>query len=269
MPAAEFSRLDRVYQYALAIAAQADDYTQRQLGPIHLLKYAYLADLAHAERHEGATFSGVEWRFYHFGPWSEQALSRVAPAVESIHAEVLKLPSRYADDFTRFKLRPDEADRLVGRLEDDLPSEVARSVRSAVREHGSDTADLLRRVYLTRPMLHARPDALLDFSLVATPRLETAVVEAPPVHELSRKERTRRAEHIADIRREIARRFHAIAAKARAASPNPAPRYDEVFFQGTAQLDQLAGEPISPSEGEVEFDDSVWLSDQRREPDVS
>ena len=53
------ARLDRLFQYALAIAAQADDFRQRELGPIHLLKYAYLADLAHAERTTARPYSGA------------------------------------------------------------------------------------------------------------------------------------------------------------------------------------------------------------------
>ena len=73
------TRLDRLFQYALAIAAQADDFQQRDLGPIHLLKYAYLGDLAHAQRHEGATFTGAVWQFHNFGPWSGEAFSRIAP----------------------------------------------------------------------------------------------------------------------------------------------------------------------------------------------
>ena len=39
-------RIDLLFQYALARAARADDFRWRELGPIHLLKYAYLADLA-------------------------------------------------------------------------------------------------------------------------------------------------------------------------------------------------------------------------------
>ena len=61
-------RIDLLLQYALVRAAQEDDWRDRELGPIHLLKYAYLADCAYAERHDGQMFTGVEWRFYHFGP---------------------------------------------------------------------------------------------------------------------------------------------------------------------------------------------------------
>jgi hypothetical protein len=47
--------------------------------------------------------------------------------------------------------------------------------------------------------------------------------------------------------------------------PDPLPRYDEVFFEGTAWLDELAGE--QPRSGRVEllFDDTAWKSPVRSE----
>ena len=37
-----------VVQFALLTAGEEDQQHERQLGPIHLLKYVYLADLAYA-----------------------------------------------------------------------------------------------------------------------------------------------------------------------------------------------------------------------------
>ena len=45
------ARVEAVFGYALAVAAQADHPRDRELGPIHLLKYLYLADVAYAEAH--------------------------------------------------------------------------------------------------------------------------------------------------------------------------------------------------------------------------
>ena len=47
------SKIDLLIQYAVLIAGQEDEYLDRQLGPIHLIKYVYLADLAYAEREKG------------------------------------------------------------------------------------------------------------------------------------------------------------------------------------------------------------------------
>ena len=38
---------------------------------IHLIKCVYLADLAYDKEHNGQTYTGIPWRFYHFGPWAE------------------------------------------------------------------------------------------------------------------------------------------------------------------------------------------------------
>lgn len=52
------NKIDLLIQYAILIAGQEDEYPDRQLGPIHLIKYVYLADLAYAERNGGETFTG-------------------------------------------------------------------------------------------------------------------------------------------------------------------------------------------------------------------
>jgi hypothetical protein len=44
------NKIDLLIQYTLLVAGQEDEYLDRQLGPIHLIKYVYLADLVYAER---------------------------------------------------------------------------------------------------------------------------------------------------------------------------------------------------------------------------
>lgn len=85
--------------------------------------------------------------------------------------------------------------------------------------------------------------------------------------ELRKEGRTWRAAILKEARAEVQRRMSR-AAGLRVA-PNPSPRYDEVFFEGTAQLDRAAGEPVTASLGELHVDDSVWLSAQRRDPGIS
>lgn len=95
-------RTDLLLQYILIAAAQEDDWRDRELGPIHFLKYAYLGDLAYAERHNGETYTGAEWQFYHFGPWQAQVHDRIEPALAAISAERKMLPSARYEDFVRF-----------------------------------------------------------------------------------------------------------------------------------------------------------------------
>ncbi len=92
------ARIEEVFGYALAVAAQADHPRDRELGPIHLLKYLYLADLAHAETHDGETYSGVSWRFHKFGPWAVEAFQQIEPAMAHLGAGCRQFASSYRDD---------------------------------------------------------------------------------------------------------------------------------------------------------------------------
>ena len=73
-------RFDLLLKYILAAAGQEDP-GHRELGPIHLIKYLYLADLIFAEKHGGETYTGALWRFHHFGPWSPEVYSRIEPVI--------------------------------------------------------------------------------------------------------------------------------------------------------------------------------------------
>ena len=79
---ADPSRVDLLLQYTLLVSGEQDEFLDRQLGPIHLVKYVYLADLFHAKRNNGVTFTGIEWKFYKFGPWSQAVHERIELALE-------------------------------------------------------------------------------------------------------------------------------------------------------------------------------------------
>ncbi len=93
MASASSTRVDLVLQYSLLVAGEQDTSFDRQLGPIHLLKYVYLADLF-AGKNEGATYTGIEWKFYKFGPWSQSVNERIAPALSACHFRVIMRKSR-------------------------------------------------------------------------------------------------------------------------------------------------------------------------------
>ena len=52
-------------------------------------------------------------------------------------------------------------------------------------------------------------------------------------------------------------------------NPVKNPRYDDVYFEGIAWLDSLAGEPFSEGEYIAEFSEEVWKSAARKGQDVS
>lgn len=281
-------RIDQLFQYTLARAACADDFRERELGAIHLLKYAYLADLAYARNNGGATYTGIRWRFHHFGPWSTDVHQRITPAlVEQAGADTRSLPSPDGD-YVRYRLSESRADRIEADIGPRLPPSVSGALVRAVREHGSDTADLLRHVYLTPPMLAARPNDTLDFTSVVEPdelpvppasmqhrvffRRRVVEPDEPPVPPTPRVRRTK-----AEKRRRAAtleagrKKIRQLLAERRSAKvvADPPPRYDDVFFAGLEELDREAGAPLKASSGTLSFDDSVWSSSQRRDPGIS
>ena len=259
------TRVDTLLRFVLAVAAEEDELRDRELGPIHLLKYLYLADLAYAERHAGETYTGASWRFHHFGPWSQEVFQRIEPALQSADAEAKRMSSRYADDFTRYRLAGYDAEQIRSEAERVLPMLVQSTLSRAIHEFGSDTASLLRHVYRSAPMVNAAPEEVLDF---ATAVRETREVYTSSVNEpLVRANKRERQRRMNEIREEVQRRL----SKRQPLTPpslGPAPRYDDVFAAGVQWLDELAGAPVPPAAGELTIDQSVWKSQARREPDV-
>ena len=91
-------RVDLMIQYALAVANEADDYRDRELGPIHLLKYIYLGDLAFARENQGTTFSGSPWKFHKFGPWAQELHAHIQSAATRIGAQERHFASQYQEE---------------------------------------------------------------------------------------------------------------------------------------------------------------------------
>jgi len=267
-------RADLLLKFILAAAGQ-EERGERELGSIHLLKYAYLGDLAYAENHSGETFTGTRWRFYNFGPWSEELFARIEPAAESVGAEARRFSSGYSErDAIRYSLADDIE---YERLDAQIPAEIGRTVRSAIRRFHADTSALLHYVYATPPMLRAAPGEFLDFSQEPGEREESAtfptaalgaasaalVAENPSVSvPLSKTARRKKLEA-------MKKRVHERLAGKRAVTPPPPPRYDQVFAEGVKWLDSLSGSELETDSGEMIFSSDIWKSRGRREPGVS
>lgn len=258
----DVSRADLVLKFALTAAGQ-NDAGERELGPIHLLKYVYLADLAYAASHEGETFTGAPWRFYHYGPWSAEVNDRIRPAVSSIHANEVRYQSTFSDDFVRWMLVDDE---LYRELEQTLPFDITRSVRRAVRDFGRDTQGLLSFVYRTRPMVRAAPGEPLDFSV--TPEVSGAHLDLPEQPVLSRKAQRRREEALANLRERVGARLSERLGTRHGAQRMAEPRYDDIFAEGQRVLDELAGPSLPDGALDVEFSDGIWKSRGRQDTEL-
>ncbi len=250
------SQVEAVLGHALAIAAQADRSRDRELGPIHLLKYLYLADLAYAEKHGGESYSGTRWRFHKFGPWATEAFLALEPSMAAVGASRRSFPSQYREDNARWSLK-DRRESLESK-ESRLPAEVALTVARAVRRFGSDTSALLHYVYQTRPMLRAAPGEPLDLTptqpedAAASPRPEASAVKLSK----TKVKKLRAAVQERLTKRKTARSL---------IEPSPPPRYDEVFAAGAEWLDGPGHAPIA---GRLSFSDDVWHSRSRGEPEL-
>ena len=118
--------------------------------------------MEHAKRNNGATYTGTPWRFFHFGPWDAGAHERTA-LVEHAGAVKKTISSPYGD-YDRYRFSAQQAEQIEATVATDLPLGVQGLLQRVAREYGADTPGLLRHVYLTPPMLAARPDEVLDFT---------------------------------------------------------------------------------------------------------
>jgi len=257
-------KIDLLLKYTLLVAGQ-EDWGNRELGMIHLIKYLYLADLAYSEHHNGETYTGLNWKFYNFGPWSEELYQRIEPALLTIGAEKKVYPStKYEKDCVRWSIQNDE---MFEELDSELSIILTGAIQSSVHKFGSDTEGLLHFVYKTLPMLQALPGEIMDFTphKFTGQKPEQAQEDTTPIP-LTTRQLKKRKEKLSAIRKSLKERLGKKKKQVRFI-PTP-PRYDDVFFEGMKYLDSLAGEPIESLEGTLIIADSVWKSKARFDPDV-
>ena len=260
------SLIDMLVQYALLVAGEEDEFFDRQLGPIHLIKYVYLADLAYAKRNSGVTFTGVDWRFYKFGPWSQTVNERIEPALRAIGAEKQTFQSDYddKDDWFRWHLRNDH---LLREKERQLPASITMRLKHEIHKYRKDTPSLLDYVYRTEPMLAAAPNEYLDFSVSVEDILETeSESQQLRMDSLSNKKRKRFKEGMRQLREKQKSRE---PRKTKLVNPVKKPLPDEVYEEGIAWVDDLAGPQLTAGNKVVEFSDEAWKSPARKGKDVS
>lgn len=261
-------KTDLLLQFILLVAGQEDDFVDRQLGPIHLIKYVYLADLLHASKNNGQTYTGAKWRFYHYGPWTENVYERIDPALEAIGAKKTTFQSDYDDrkNWYRWQI---EDDHLLQERGYNIPVEIKGQLVRLIHTFGKSTPDLLHHVYFTAPMRSAAPDELLDFSLTVPPQTRVTS-EALSITQLT----IRKKKKLKKGMQQLKERFAAQKAAGRTAmegfvdSPIE-PRYDDVYFSGLEWLNGLAGAEIPEGQFEAVFSANIWKSPTRTDNDVS
>lgn len=255
-------KTDLVIQFALLLAGDEDTHADRMLGPIHLIKYVYLADLAYARSHEGQTFTGADWTFYNFGPWAPAVNARIEPALKAVNASRQEYESSYEnrDHWIRWSKSDEE---LLRRLQSNLPSEIRIELAPHVHRYGHDTPSLLDYVYKTAPMLSAAPGERLDFSK-EKPFVKQAKEESA-IDALTVRQQKKLREKMQELIQRRAQRNHTVQSMVK---PEPA-RYDEIYQEGIKWLDESAGQALKEDKFTVEFDETVWKSATRNGNDLS
>lgn len=252
----DMDRIDKLIQYALLCAGEEDDFFDRKLGPIHLLKYVYLADVHYSAKYD-SSFTGASWRFHNFGPWCSTVHDRIEAALVAIRAQREEYPSDYSDgDFVRWSARDEH--KLEG-LERDLPAVITLRLRREVHRFGSSTPELLDYVYKSRPMLRAAPREILDFSVPA--EIDTHGEAGVSNHaEPSKKKLKKLKSGIEELRK----KYHAKKdSRPKLVKPEKQPRYDEVFQEGAVALDNEAGRRLPESLVTLQFAEEIWKSGVR------
>ena len=260
------SDVDLVIQYSLLVAGDEDDYFDRQLGPIHIIKYVYLADLSFARLNNGQSFTGIDWQFYKFGPWSQAVHARIEPALNAIHANRKQFSSDYDDkeDWVRWDLHDN---RLLEEKRRALPPVIRMDLKRDIHKFGKDTPSLLDYVYKTKPMLSAAPNEHLDLSLVVDNTSKDHECTQPlRMENLSNKKKKDFQQKMTALR-ELHQQRKSETPKL--IKPVTNPRYDDVYKEGVAWLESLPGEQLSSSNISVEFSSDVWKSTTRKGEDVS
>lgn len=127
-----------------------------------LIKYLYLLDFWMAEEAEGNTFTGAEWRFHHFGPYSNALAADLdwlstQPSVEK--EDVIGKDKDYFL-YSLGEWAKAQTFEVLG-----LPIDVRLRLTEAMKRYSGDLNGLLNFIYFkTAPMQGATPGSILSFA---------------------------------------------------------------------------------------------------------
>jgi hypothetical protein len=246
-------------------ASTLEDFRERDLGPIHFIKYLYLADLFFAEKNHGRTFTEIPWKFHDFGPWDTAVYNHLESGLAALGAVKKTVPSQYGqDDFVRWNLGRGNAEKIASGLD----VEIALFIDSQVKRFANGTPELLDFVYKTPPMLRAAPEEYLSFEPSGFSFGKTDVFTRVSPAERTERQKKKLREWESQARVKLAEKFKEIKAKKTPYIPVKEPRYDDVFFEAMKILESSELSGLQPGQYSVRIDDSVWKSEARRIGDV-
>ena len=249
--------LTKIIQFTLLCAGEEEDYADRSLGKIHFIKYVYLADLAYAKKHNGQTYTGIEWQFYKFGPWSQVVNENIEQSLQAINVNKTVLESNFTNEDC-FRWSHSNND-LLTRVSGLLPLEVYMLLKKMVRMFTNNTYDLLDFVYKTPPMLSAKPNELLKFDVASEKRTPK---EKSMYESLSNKKKSKLKEKLLAFKDTLKKKNNDSSTFV---NPFSEDKFDSIYFQGLDWLDEIAGNKTPSGEIDLIFNDDVWLSNTRKD----
>jgi len=190
-----------------------------------LLKLLYLFDVEYY-RVNRQTFTGLNWKYFHLGPWTSEYDSVLNDLVD--RAELLRSPSSRAEHDTEFY----KTSRIVP-INEALPvfrdENILRGILNTWAS--KSTGEILDYVYFqTEPILHGERNDLLDFSLIPE--------EPPQMYRKSSSGKTPR--EIKALRQKLEEKKKARAENITAAPTFTPPRYDDEYWQAIEALEEPA-----------------------------
>lgn len=129
-----------------------------------LIKYLYLLDLFDAEEKSGEkTWTGLIWKFYHFGPYSAEIQPNIDKLV--LKGIISKTIVKRDDDIEPILYSLSEYYTPKSLKDIGLSGYVTSRLNPIVRKYSNNLPSLLNYVYFnTLPMEEANPNDELDFS---------------------------------------------------------------------------------------------------------
>jgi hypothetical protein len=187
-----------------------------------LLKLLYLFDVEFYRSH-GTTFTGLEWKFFHLGPWTNEFDPLLRELVEGdAIVETKSLKPDYETKFYRAS-EPSDLGQIFQKYSDQ-----AILITLLDRWAESSTGEILDYVYFrTEPMEYGIRNQPLDFSRI--------VQQAAQKYVRTASGKTRK--EIADARREIQKSLENIVSKEAKRFAFTPPRYDDEYFTALEKLD--------------------------------
>lgn len=216
-------KIEDVIKYLVELA----DNQGFKLTTIYLVKLLYLVDLGYCKT-KSETYTGWEWKFHSFGPWTFDSLQAINSALKNGYIKSDSFASKYEkesfDLLSPFDNYTDKEN--TARVESALGFRTTGEIKKLMRQVGADTYSMLNHVYEeTEPMINAVPGETLNFNGLAWP------TPAPAA-----KVVTMSGAHLQKIKDAVARMKPATAQAASAKHIQPI--YDEVYFKAIEAADQ-------------------------------